>query len=197
VLTYEGEEEDDGEIESIRIETEVLASTRTVMGVQVREVRDREFINGVLVEDTIDFFAQDAAGNVWYFGEEVTNYEYDDDGNLIATNDHGSWQAGENGALSGIQMWANPPLGLNYYQEFAPLDEAIDEGIVHDVARDISIDLGDFEDTLVIRELNALEPGKLENKIHAQGIGLVLIEEDLDEDGEPGVTIELVSIESD
>ncbi len=57
-------------------------------------------------------------GNVWYLGEFATNYEYDDNGNLIRTNTGGSWEAGVDGALPGIIMQANPEVGDQYYQEF-------------------------------------------------------------------------------
>jgi sugar lactone lactonase YvrE len=40
------------------------------MGIKTVVVRDRGFTNGELSEDTLDWFAQDAAGNVWYFGEK-------------------------------------------------------------------------------------------------------------------------------
>ena len=39
------------------------------MGVTCIVVRDTVDIDGVLIEDTVDWFAQDVEGNVWYFGE--------------------------------------------------------------------------------------------------------------------------------
>jgi hypothetical protein len=68
-----------------------------------------------LVEVAKDYFAQDDNGNVWYFGEDVDNYEK---GKLV---DHeGSWLAGENGAEPGIVMLADPKKGATYDQENAP-----------------------------------------------------------------------------
>jgi sugar lactone lactonase YvrE len=34
------------------------------------EVHDQVFTDGELTEDTLDWFAQDKDGNVWYFGED-------------------------------------------------------------------------------------------------------------------------------
>jgi len=189
---YEGEKDEDGEVETERVIIDVLADTREILGVTTRAVRDQSFVNDVVVEDTIDYYAQDDNGNVWYFGEEVINFEYDDEGNLLGTNDDGSWIAGENSAFPGIQMFANPVLNTNYYQEFAPVDEAIDQAIIFELDTELSIDFGDFTDVLVTREFTAIEPDVRENKHYAPGIGFVLAEEDLDEEGEPGFELALV-----
>ena len=45
--------------------------------------------NGDLVEDTFDWYAQDKAGNVWYFGEDTKEYK---NGRVVSTE--GSWRAG-------------------------------------------------------------------------------------------------------
>ncbi len=188
---YEGTD-DEGNVE--RVVIDVLPTTRTVFGIEVREVRDRSFLNGVLQEATIDTFAQDDDGNTWYMGEDVTNFVYDRRGNLVDTNDHGSWFAGVNGALPGIQMWANPQVGDHYYQEFARLDDAIDVGRIIDTSFTLTTDLGTFNNVVVVRETNALEPGALENKNHAAGSGLVRIQEGLDPAGVPGFVVELLRV---
>jgi hypothetical protein len=59
---YQAETEDG--IETIVVE--VLDETRDVNGVISRVVRDRVFLEELLIEDTHDLFAQDDAGNVWY-----------------------------------------------------------------------------------------------------------------------------------
>src|SRR4051794_16337526 len=61
----------------------VTSLTRTVAGVQTTVVRDTVYEDGLLIEDTLDYYAQDKAGNVWYLGETVINYEYDEEGNFI------------------------------------------------------------------------------------------------------------------
>jgi hypothetical protein len=152
---------------------EVLGASRTVAGIECVVVHDQVYLDGVLIEDTHDWFAQDDAGNVWYMGEEVINYEYDDEGHLEETNNDGAWEAGVDGALPGIQMWASPAVGQSYYQEFYE-DEAEDMAMV--VAAGITVTLSDgssHENCLQTIDWNPLEPETLEYKYYAPNIGLV------------------------
>lgn len=100
-----------GEKEGVPTTDEFIVThqTQQIAGVKCTVVRDRAFENGILVEDTIDWFAQDTDGNVWYFGEDTK--ELDANGNVISTE--GSWLAGENGAQPGIIMEAHPRIGTN------------------------------------------------------------------------------------
>jgi hypothetical protein len=151
----------------------VLDETREVAGVDCVVLRDQVFLDGVLIEDTHDWFAQDDAGNVWYMGEAVTNYAYDDEGNLEETNNEGAWEAGVDGAQPGIQMWADPMAGQSCYQEFYA-DEAEDMAMV--VAKGITVTLSEgarYENCLMTIEWNPLEPETLEYKYYAPDIGLV------------------------
>src|ERR671910_2029879 len=107
--TYEGT--DDGETE--QIEVVVTDERREVMGISAVVVRDTVTMEGALVEDTYDWFAQDRDGNVWYLGEETAEHE---DGQVVSTE--GSWEAGVDGALPGIVMPAQPAVGEEKY--FAP-----------------------------------------------------------------------------
>jgi hypothetical protein len=68
-------------------------------------------------------------------------------------------------------------IGFNYKQEFAPADDAIDEGTISAVG--LSID--DFTDVLRVLETNPLEPDSREFKFYAPGFGLIRAEEGLDE----------------
>lgn len=170
VLTYEADTEDGVET----ITTEVLDETYTVAaGVLCRVFNDKVYLDGLLIEDTNDWFAQDDDGNVWYMGEEVTNYEYDDDDNLLGTNSDGSWEAGVGGALPGIVMWADPVAGVSYYQEYWE-DEAEDMGFI--VALGVEVELADgtvYQDCLQTLDWNPLDPGALEYKYFAPNVGLV------------------------
>jgi hypothetical protein len=116
----------DGEAVSERTELTFGGAGPELLGVATTIQRDRAFEQGVIVEDTLDYYAQDVAGNVWYFGEDVTNYRYDEDGALLGTDTASSWRAGENGALPGHIMPAEIVVGFEYYQEFAPEDDAVD-----------------------------------------------------------------------
>ena len=63
----------DGEAE--RIEVEVPDERATSMGISAVVVRDTVYVDGELVEDTFDWYAQDSDGNVWYLGEDTHEYE--------------------------------------------------------------------------------------------------------------------------
>ncbi len=172
ILNYRME----GEEEVETIVTEVLATTRVVNGVACVIFHDRVTLDqgdgDVLIEDTNDWFAQDDNGNVWYMGEEVINYEYNDEGELVETNDDGSWEAGVDGALPGIAMWNSPSAGESYYQEYYE-GEAEDMGMI--VALDVEVELENgtvYENCLQTLDWNSIDP-ILEYKYYAPGIGLI------------------------
>jgi len=127
-------------------------------------------------EETDDWYAWDNEGNVWYFGEDTTEYLYDDEWNLIGTSTAGSWEAGVDGAEPGILMLADPHPGDSYRQEYYE-GEAEDMGQVLNLNASVSVEYGDFEDCLKTKEWTRLEPGNIEHKYYAPGVGLVYIKE--------------------
>lgn len=177
IFNYEGETEDGIETTAV----EVLNETREIAGVMARVVRDRVSLDDLLIEDTHDFYAQDDAGNVWYLGEEVDNYNYDDEDNLIDVTHEGAWEAGKdvagtgNNAIPGFVMKAQPMQGESYRQEYYP-DEAEDMGYVVRLDATVEIDGETIcdADCLQTVDWNPLEPGTLEYKFYARGIGNVL-----------------------
>ena len=150
-----------------RTRTTVTDQTRQVMGVTTTVVRDRDYVNGELVEDTHDFFAQDTDGNVWYFGESSKQIE---DGEVASTE--GSWLAGENGAKPGIIMPASPRVGDSFAQENAP-HIAQDQAKIVSLQGHVVVPFGTFGELLQTRETSPLEPGAAELKFYSPGIGLV------------------------
>ena len=150
-------------------EVYVTHKTKAILGVNCTVVRDRTFEDGVLVEETFDWYAQDVDGNVWYFGED--SKELDPDGNVISTA--GSWEAGVNGARPGIIMQADPQKGDRYYQEFAP-DVAEDQARVLSLDESACVRYGCFDNLLLTKEWTQLEPGVAEHKYYAEGIGFIL-----------------------
>ena len=134
-----------GEEESERNDHFATFETKTIAGIEAVVVRDTAYEDGVLVEDTLDWYAQDDDGNVWYMGEISTNYTYDDEGEFTGTDFDGSWQAGVDGACPGWIMRANPMPGDSYFQEFYP-GVAVDEGKV--IARGLSVEteFGSFDE---------------------------------------------------
>ena len=143
-------------------------------------VLDKSFEDGVLVERTRDYYAQDTDGNVWYMGEDSVAFEYDDDGNLTGTSTEGSWRAGRNKARPGYAMPAMPEVGFRYFQEFAPKDEALDQAETFAILDSLRIGKTTYRDVLQVLETTELEPDAREFKYYAPMIGLIRVEEGLD-----------------
>ena len=188
--------DDDGEEATESFTLEVLEATITIDDVEARIVKDSAFEDDLLVEETFDYYAQDDRGNVWYLGEDVTNYRYDDDDNLIGTDHDSAWQTGVNDALPGIIMLARPRVGDNYYQEFAAEDDALDQAVVTGVIAEVQTPVGEFVDVLATLEFSEVEPDKFGTKLYAPDLGLALEEEGVDADGsgEPELTVELIRL---
>jgi hypothetical protein len=161
---YEGRTEDGLE----RTVVEVTDQTREVMGVTCVVVRDTVTLDGEVIEDTYDWFAQDADGAIWYFGEESSEYE---NGEVVSTE--GSWESGVDGAQPGIVMPAEPEVGDAYRQEYYP-GEAEDQAEVLSLTETVTVPVGSYDEVLMTEEINPLEPDVVERKYYAKGIGPIL-----------------------
>jgi hypothetical protein len=142
----------------------VTPNTPTIDGVKTVEVRDQVWESGVLTEDTLDWYAQDDAGNVWYFGELATQ--------LPEGTHDGSWTAGVDGAQPGIIMEAVPAAGDGYCQENAP-GTAEDAAEVISITASRSVPFGSFSgNVLQTKDYSLLEPNN-EYKFYAPGVGMI------------------------
>ncbi len=152
-----------------RIEVTVLEETRIVMGITATVVRDVVTVDGIVAEDTLDWYAQDADGNVWCLGEATREFA---DGKVDTA---GSWEAGVDGALPGIIMLAKPEAGRAYRQEFYR-DEAEDMRRVVRLAEREVVAGKSYDGVVVIEEWTPLEPDVVEHKFYARGVGTVFEE---------------------
>ncbi len=160
---YEGES--DGDIETVDIT--VTGDRKKILGILAVVVRDTVTIGGRLVEDTYDWFAQDSTGNVWYLGEDVKDYE---NGELVSTA--GSWEAGVDGAFPGIVMPAVPAAGDVFRQEFYS-GEAEDMMEIIGVDGTATVRAGSFDEVVSTRDWTPLDPGTIEEKSYARGVGKI------------------------
>ena len=152
-----------------RTTTEVTRDTKTIMGVDTVVVHDAVTVDNQPTEDTLDWYAQDRDGNVWYFGEATKEFK---DGTADTA---GSFEGGVNGALPGIIMPGHPQVGDQYRQEFA-------KGVAEDTGEVLSLTgsettllTGPATALLVTKDSDLLDPtGPGENKYYARGIGLIL-----------------------
>jgi hypothetical protein len=149
----------------------------TILGIKTFVIKDSAVEGGLLVEETFDYYAQDKSGNVWYFGEDVTNFIYDRDGNLISTNNSSAWRAGVNGALPGYVMPASLAVGFNYYQEHAPADSALDEGTTFEIVPNMTVGGQTYTNVIKVLETTDLDQHARGFKYYAAGVGLIKEEE--------------------
>ena len=155
------------EIDSLR----VASVTKVINGFDATEVHDIVYLNGSVIEDTYDWFAQDSAGNVWYLGEDTKQY---DSGVVVGTA--GTWQWGVQGATPGVVMWGDPAarVGKVYRQEFFK-GHAEDLGKVITVGETVTVAYGTLTGCVKTEEWNTLEPLQLhDNKFYCPSVGTAL-----------------------
>jgi len=180
-FVYEGQTPDGFE----HNEVAVTHKTRKIVGVSVVEVHDRVWTDGKLTEDTLDWFAQDKQGNVWYFGENSKQLE-----NGLVVGLEGSWTGGVDFAKPGIIMEAHPAVGDFYRQEFS-LGVGEDVGAVVSLDQNVTVPAGKFDDCLKTKDTTPLEPDVAEFKFYAPGVGQVL-----ETDPATGERLQLVKIKT-
>lgn len=146
----------------------VLNETKYVDGIESRVVEEKETVNGQVKEISRNYLAiSRRTGDVFYFGEDVDDYE-----NGQVAGHGGAWLSGVNGARFGLMMPGTPVVGARYHQEFAP-GIAMDRARIVNVTERLTTPAGRFEKCLKTEETSPLERGK-SHKVYAPGIGLIL-----------------------
>jgi hypothetical protein len=147
----------------------VTHRTRTLDGAETIVVKDLLYLRGRLEERTRDYYTQDDDGNVWYFGEDTA--ELDAKGRV--TTREGTWHAGVDGAKPGIFMYAHPRVGQSARQEYLK-GQAEDHFAVLRRGIAVTVPFKAFRGALLTKEWTPVEPGVLDHKYYARGIGTVL-----------------------
>jgi hypothetical protein len=145
-----------------------VAIVDTVLGIRATVIDDRLFLNGRLGERTTDWYAQDKSGNVWYLGENTATL--DARGKVVSTD--GTWRAGVHGAQAGIFMPAHPRVGFAARQEFYR-GHAEDQFKVLSLKARVDAPGARSSRALLTQETTHLEPGVVDHKVYARGIGTV------------------------
>lgn len=132
--------------------------------VRVAVIRDKEWEDGELVERTLDYFGQGDNGNVYYFGEDVDDYE---NGEIVGHD--GEWRYGKDTDKLGLIMPDNPRIGDTWRPERVP-------GIAEEKAKLVNkrdqktVNGTTYEDVLRVREFQ--QPAdEIEHKLYASGVG--------------------------
>jgi len=159
--------ETDAEGTEQQVEVTVTGDTKEIIGIPATVVHDLVTANGQIVEDTLDWYAQDALGNLWYLGEDTKEYE---NGEVVSTE--GSWEAGVDGAQPGIILPADPQVGQAYRQEYYA-SQAEDAAEILALDKHVEVPFGTFDNVLETRDFTPLDPDVEEHKFYAGGVGPV------------------------
>ena len=149
----------------------VTKNTRKIMGVACIEVDTSLTADDKLAQKTVDWYAQDKDGNVWFFGEDLKAYS--PAGKVTSTK--GSWLAGTNGALPGIIMQAVPTANLTYREDYYAGHNQ-DMAQVVSLTETVTTPAGSYTNVVEITETSPLTPKVSINKWYAQGVGLVQVQ---------------------
>ncbi len=183
---YEGTTVEDGEELPHRIEFTVTDLVKVIDGVSTVVALIHDVSDGELIEAEIAFYAQAADRTVWYFGEYPEVYE---NGEFIEAD---AWLAGQEDAVAGIAMEANPRKGTgDYAQGWAPENEWTDRARVLLTGEQRCVVAGCYDDVLVVDEWAAEEPG-FKLKSYARGVGNIAV--GFRGDVEAEETLELIEV---
>jgi hypothetical protein len=149
-----------------RVEQRVQPKAANIAGFPVRVVQVKDFEEGALVEQTLDYYTQCGDGSVWYVGEKVNDIE---DGKVVSHE--GQWQAGKAGAKAGLFMPAEPKEGDSFQQERAP-------GVAEDRSAVLAVDVatktpaGKFTGCIRTKDFAPIDK-ITEFKVYCPDVGLV------------------------
>jgi hypothetical protein len=167
---FEGFTIEDGEIIPHLIEFTVTDLTKEIDGVPTVVAYIEDYSNDQLVEAEIAFYAQDNDGVVWYLGEYPEEYE---NGRFVEAP---AWIAGLENAVAGIKMPAEPQMGTpSLSQGLAPVVQWSDRGQVYQMGQHTCVPFDCFEDVLLMDEFTLEEPGAIQVKYYAPGVGQVRV----------------------
>ena len=154
----------------IRIERTILPNKHKSFKIAGQTIdalvmEDREIKNGELEEVTLDYFAQDDEGTVYYLGEDVDEYE-----NGKVKGHSGAWLFGKDTKNPGVIIPAHPKVGDKFKSEDVNKEIHEADEIVA-VGETVSVPAGTYENCVKVKEV--LADGEVEFKFYAPGVGVV------------------------
>jgi len=193
------------------LETNTIAAldeTKLIEGVTCIVLKDKRYEDGLLVEETDDWYGQRKKGTVDFCGEQVNNFETFPGDNPVRPerlSTDGQWKAGRDGDPPGTFLLGSPKVGDVHRQEFSPgsaedtvhylstsygygSDPALDQFVPKAL---IELFCGQH-DCWVTSENTGLEPGELTRQYYARGVGFIL-----GVDAESGRSVQLVGCNFD
>lgn len=149
------------------VTTTVTDVYRTIDGVRTVAVFDYELDSGQVSQESLDYLAEDKAGNLWYFGGYTEQFE---GGRFVSSLD--AWLSGVKGAKGGMLVQADPREGAPPYAVAQPDAEEGDVAEVIAVGARRCVPFKCFDDVLVVREGKASAPDN-EFKYYARDVGQI------------------------
>lgn len=157
-----------GHVDGLPFRTEVTLLPRTSViqwnGMQIETLESQymAFLDGRITEIALDYYAQADDGSVWYFGEDVSDFE---DGAIVSTE--GTWRAGVDGPAAMI-MSGDPQVGDAFRTENTP-GIAFEEVSVRSTGQTFDGPFGPIAGGITVSELHM--DGTSEDKLFAPGYG--------------------------
>ena len=127
--------------------TTVTDVIRVIDGVKTVLVYDHSVGAGQVVQESIDYFAQDKDGNIWTLGGATEQYEA---GRFVSVDE--VWLSGVDGAKPGILMPANPTAATPAWVIAQPPGEDGDAAAFARMQSQECVPFGCYKDVLVIEE---------------------------------------------
>jgi hypothetical protein len=162
-LVYTGVKDGQNQTDTVT----VTAQKKVILGVTTTVVHDVATSGPTVLEDTLDFYAQDTQGNVWYLGEDTKHFLPNG-----KADTSGSFQAGVGGAQPGLIMEANPQIPDSYRQECLA-EQAEDTAWVVATTGSAKVPYGSVRNILTTLEATRIEAGAYDQKVYGPGIGIV------------------------
>ncbi len=170
-MTFEADTKDGPE----KIDIAIHGETKVIEGVVTLVYTDTVYLSGQVHEVTRDYLAQNKkTGDVWYFGEEVDNYE---NGKI---KDHaGTFIHGKDWAKAGIWMKSQQKIGDSYRQEYYK-GEAEDMRDTIATGLTIITKLGTYTDCVKVYDWTPLDIKSREHKTYCPQVGWLVFNEHLE-----------------
>ena len=167
---FEGATVEDGQLLDHKIVFTVTDLTKEIDGVSTVVAWIEDYSEGQLIEAEIAFYAQDNNGNVWYLGEYPEEYV----NGLFAGAP--TWIAGLEGSHAGIKMPNDPQMGTpSFSQGLSTSVGWTDRGQVYRMGQRTCVPFDCFEDAMIMDEFNLEEPGAIQLKYYAPGVGQIRV----------------------
>ena len=167
-----------GPVHGMAIRT-VMGQGPMLMGVATTAILVEEFEAGRIAERTTDYYATDRDATVWYFGEDVVQYAFDDASGTLTQEPGKSWRAGEDGAEPGILLRAEPLVGTPTFIGHAAKAGELDIGEIVATHVAMTVPAGQYDDVAQLLTTSASDREMREYSWFAKGVGLIRVQEDL------------------